>query len=190
MAGIDNIGTPQFANRAFVPLALAAGIEAVIESFVPLATDKITLLLQVVEALQDSNKPLADALNTQTLDAILAYMSAKPDAEYVNADDLPAQLDEPGGTISSIGRDGGAPAQVNLGFSAPPSGYTYEIYINEQRAKAGNLAASGGFVFEALFGVPTDSSFTVRVLFVNADGALTRFGNTATIPAASSVTIE
>ena len=74
MADIVNIGTPQVANRAFLPLAIEAGIEVVIQSIVTLAMDKKTLLIELVDALSISNPELAAALNMDTLDAILKYM--------------------------------------------------------------------------------------------------------------------
>jgi hypothetical protein len=71
---VRNVGEMQVAIPTFVAEAIKAGIAATIRSLVPLATDRRQLLLDLKAALEQSNKPLADALNFQTLEAILRYM--------------------------------------------------------------------------------------------------------------------
>ena len=80
VANLTNVGVPTVANKAFVALAVEAGIVDVIASIVTLAMDKRTLLEQLVDALDETNPPLAAALNLDTLDAILAYMAKLPKA--------------------------------------------------------------------------------------------------------------
>ncbi|HID72545.1 TPA: hypothetical protein EYP38_01270, partial [Candidatus Micrarchaeota archaeon] len=77
MVNLTNVNVPSVANRAFVPLAIEAGIETVIASLVPLAKDKRTLLAELVGALAQTNPALAAALNMDTLDAILRFMASK-----------------------------------------------------------------------------------------------------------------
>lgn len=178
---VVNIGTPQVANRAFVALAVEAGIVQVIKTVIGLATDKISLLIALEEALSQSNPGLAAGLNIQTLDAILAYTNDLPNNPFVTADHLPKLLNENGPASTSAARDGGVNTQVNVTFSEPPNGYTYEIYLNSVLAKAGSLSGQSGFVNEAVSGVAA-GAVTVRVLYVNpADGDITRFGQIVNI---------
>lgn len=181
MVNIRNLGTPSIANKAFVPLAIEAGIETVIASLVPLAMDKKTLLIRLVEALEASNPELAAALNMDTLDAILRYMARKAKSPVVAAADLPETVAEPGPESVTAARDGADQMQVNITFSEPPSGYMYAIYLDGIFQKVGALAGSGGFVNEALQDVPDDGeTHTIRVLYVTPEKAITLFGPVAT----------
>lgn len=182
---VNNIGTPQVANRAFVALAIEAGIEPVIRSLTGLATDKRTLLIGLVEALEVSNPPLAAGLNTQTLDAILNYMALDVDAAVLPADRLPELLDEDGPASVFAGRDGGDASQVNFSYNEPPSGYTAEVYLDGVFVKHSTLAATDGTVFDIIQNVAA-GSHTVRVLYRRdaTDSqpiAVTRFGPVANV---------
>lgn len=177
MANITNIGTPTVANKAFVPLAVEAGIEQVIASLVPLAIDKRSLLIALVEALADTNPALAAALNMDTLDAVLKYMALKPKSPITLTSELPEMLDEDGPASVTAARDGGAATQINITFSEPPAGYKYAIYLDSIFQKVGNAAAVDGWVNDALQDVVDDGQqHTIRVLFVSPEQAITRFG--------------
>lgn len=176
---IAYIGEPQVANPAIVALAVDAGIVTLIESLVPLATDRISLLIALKEALGGGANPpnpeLAAALNTQVLDAILSYMASLPGARVVPVDRVRTLLDHDGPASVTALRDGGVPTQVNVTFNEIPSGYTaYELYVNERRWKTGNLAGVEGWVNEALQGVAAGPQ-TIRVCYVDANGAMSRF---------------
>ncbi len=179
MVDLVNIGVPQVANRGFVALAIDAGIETTLRSLVPLATDKITLLAALKAALLGSNEPLAVALNMQTLDMILAAIYG-PDAPVVDAAHLPEFLNQAGPASVSAARDSGDATQVNITYTAPPAGFTAEIYLDMVFVKHSTLAPSGGFVFDALFGVAL-GAHTIRVLYRSATGQITRFGPLANI---------
>ncbi|WP_119069198.1 hypothetical protein [Aggregatilinea lenta] len=181
MSDITNLGVPQVANQAFVPLAIEAGIEDVIRSLVPLATDKQTLLVNLVAALSGSNPGLAAAMNMDTLDAVLKYVTAQPGSPILLASALPDMLDEDGPASVTAARDASEPGQVNVSFNAPPDGYSYRLYLDGVFRRAGSQAGTGGWVSEALAGVAVDAhEHTVRVLYVRAGtGALTRFGPVA-----------
>ena len=174
MADLTNVGTPMVAARGFVALAVEAGIETVIESLVGLAIDKRTLLEQLVAALEDTNPPLAAALNLATLDAILAYISLKSNAAVVDADKLPVLLDENGPVSVAAGWDAN-PGQVNVTYSAPSAGWTAEIYLNGVFAKHSTAVAAGGFVNDAVLDIPT-GNYAVRVLYRDPAGNISRFG--------------
>lgn len=170
--------TGQVANRAFVALAVEAGIETVIASLVTLAKDRITLLGQLKAALQNTNPALAAALGVETLDAILVYMGTKS-AAVMPADELPILLNENGPAVVSAGRDQGATSQVNIGFSTPPEGYEAEIYLDGVYQKTSTQPDSGGTTFDILSNV-AEGGHTVRVLYRRvSNGALTRFGPVA-----------
>jgi len=177
MVNLTNVAVPSVANQAFVPLAVEAGIEAVIASLVPLAKDKRTLLVELVGALENTNPALAAALNMDTLDAILRFMASKAKAPVVLTRDLPETVHEAGPASVSAARDGGDPTQVNVTFSEPPAGYKYAIYVDAVLSKVGSLAADSGWVNEAVTGVPDDGqAHTVRVLFITPENHITLFG--------------
>lgn len=182
MVDIRNVGTPQVANRAFVALAIEAGIETVIRSLVTLADDKINLLINLKRTLAGSNEPLAEALNMQTLDAILDYMALDGDAAVVPADRLPTLVDQAGPASVSAARDGGAATQVNVTYTQPPQDWTAEIYLDGVFVKHSTAEASGGFVNDAIQGVDI-GTHTVRVLYRSPDGEISRFGAVQAIAA-------
>jgi len=185
-----NIGAPTIASRGFVPLAVEAGIANTIKSLISgLALDARSLLLEIKSVLSADNEPLAAALNMDNLAAIIAYMELSGTgimaASGLPVTRLPVLLDEDGPAVVSAGRDGGEPTQVNIGYSAPPDGYTAEIYLDGVFAKRSDLAPTGETVFDIVPGVPVDGlPHTIRVLFSTVDGETgeeqqTRFGPVA-----------
>ena len=176
-----NLGTPQVANRAFVALAIEAGIETTIRSLVLLAMDKISLLMALKEALIVNNEPLATALNLQTLDAILDYMALKSDPPVVNVSALPTLLDDDGPASTAAARDGGINTQINVTYSEPPSEHTAEIYLDGVFFKHSTATPVDGFVNDFVSGVAA-GAHTIRVLYRRTlDGAITRFGSVMNI---------
>lgn len=178
MANLINIGAPQVANRNFVSLAAEAGLEATIKSLVTLAMDLVSLLAALKNTLEGPNPALAAALNIETLKAFLAYMALAPNAPVLLAASLPETLYEDGPASVSAARDAGT--QVNVTFTEPPGGYSYEISVSGVHWKSGTLAGAGGFVNESIQGVPAGAQ-AIRVRFVNGTGAVTRFGPVANI---------
>lgn len=174
---ITNLGMPQVANRAFVALAIEAGIEAVIRSLVGLAVDKYTLLVGLKQALEVPNKPLADALNFQTLDAIMDYISTKSGSAIVNANQLPSLLDADGPVSIAAAWQEGVPGQVNVTFNAPPEGWTSEIYLDGVFYKHSTEAGTEGWVNDSLQSVPA-GAHTIRVLYRDGSGNISRFSLT------------
>jgi hypothetical protein len=173
----------QVVNRAFVALAIEAGIETTIKSLVTLAATKEDLLVQVKTALAVANPPLAAALGIQTLEAILKYITAKEAVSaVVMAEDLPELLDENGPASVSAARDGGLSTQVNVSFTAPQNGYVPEIYLDGIYQKDSTVAPSGGFMHDAIQNVGA-GAHTIRVLYRHTStGGQTRFGPIANIP--------
>lgn len=178
MAEITNIGVPQTANRAFVPLAIEAGIEEVIKSLIGLAIDNRTLLIKLKEVLWETNQPLSEGLNTQTLDAIIAYLG-ESSLSICEAGSLPKLLSEDGPISVSAAWDGGVADQLNVTYSEPPLDYTAEIYLDGVFMKHSEIAAVTGFCSDIISNVVTAS--TIRVLYRNMDGDITRFGPIATL---------
>lgn len=180
MPNIDHIGTPSVCNRAFVALAIEAGIEDTITSLIPLAMDKRSLLKAVVGALWEENRPLAQALNIDTLDAILAYIMSQARTPIVFARDLPVLLSRDGPASVSAARDGGTPTQVNVTFSDDASATPltrYAIYLDGVFARTTTYTHGSGWVNDSIPDVPEDArQHTIRVLFVDDDLAITRFG--------------
>lgn len=183
---VINLGTPTIASRGFVPLAVEAGITATIESLVSgLAIDIKSLLVELKNELKDVNEPLAAALNLDNLAAIIAYMERNDTgimaASGLPVSSLPVLLDENGPSSVSAGRDGGDPAQINVGYSAPPDGYRAEIYLDGVFIKFSDLAPTNGTVWDIVTGVPVDGgAHNIRVLFSTTGEAgedqQTRFG--------------
>lgn len=197
MANINNYGAPQIANKAFVPLAIEAGIEAVITSLVTLATTEKALVVAVKDALEGSNPELAAAWNQQTQSAVLDFLAFKAKTAFALVKDLPDTVNEPGPASVSAGRDGSTPTQVNISFSGPPTvdvevddgaggvttvqkTYKYAIYLDGLFQKVGNNTAVEGWVNDYLSDVAA-GSHTIRVLFVTPDNAITLFGPIAAI---------
>lgn len=175
---INNLGQPTVQARAFVLLAIEAGIAETIKSLVPLATTKLELVVALKNALEGSNLPLALALNVDNLDAILDYMALTGTSPVVNKP--PTFLDEAGPASVSAARDGGVSTQVNITFSAPQAGYTAEIYLDGVYMKDSTATPVEGWVNDSLSGVAA-GSHTIRVLYRNDKGALTAFGPVAVI---------
>lgn len=177
---IENLDVPQVANRAVIPLAVEAGIADVIRSLVGLAVDKRTLLIGLKRQLARTNPPLARALNTQTLDAVLDYLRRTGRSAFVDAAYLPPLLDADGPAVVSAGRDASDPAQINIGFSAPPADHTAELYLDGVYIQDSTQPPTDGTVYDILTGV-APGDHTVRVLFRTPTGGLTRFGPVANI---------
>jgi hypothetical protein len=172
----------QVVNRAFVALAIEAGIETVIRSLVGLATTKQQLLLKLKLALADSNPPLAAALGLGTLEAILKYMGSKAAASaVVLEEDLPELLDQAGPASVSAGRDGGVNTQVNITFNEAPNGFIPELYLDGVYIRDSEVVPASGWVNDALSNVAL-GSHTIRVLYRRVvDGHQTRFGPVAQV---------
>jgi hypothetical protein len=174
------VGDMQVANRAFVALAVEAGIESVIKSLVPLAKDMNDLIMLIRSTLVQTNPALAMAINVQTLHAIVDYMERKGDSPVIRAERLPLLLDEDGPASTSAARDAGAASQVNITFSAPPAEYKAEIYLDGVFMKISEAAATDGWVNDYLSDVP-EGSHTIRVLYRDPKGNITRFGQVVTV---------
>lgn len=172
---------PSIASKAFVPLAIEAGLPNLIKSKLPLALSDIGLLKALKADLVSTNFPLAEALTVETLNAVLDYMQTI-DNTVVKATELPEVLNQDGPASVSAARDGGVTTQINITFTAQPSGFDYEIYMDSLFQKKGSNAPSAGFTSDTLSGVAA-GSHTIRVLYVRqSDDALTRFGPIANIP--------
>ena len=182
MANLTNIGMAQIANRGFVALAVEAGIVGVIESLVLLAVDKKTLLGQLSDTLSSSNPELADALNTQTLDAIMAYMDTLDTSGVVEAQNLPVLMDEDGPVSVTANWNGGSPSseQIDVTYWKPPVDYTAEIYLDGVFAKHSTVEPAGDYCFDAISGIQVAIT-NVRVLYRDGEGNLTRFGPIANV---------
>ncbi len=177
---IHNIGTPSVCNRAFVPLAIEAGIEDTIAGLIPLAMDRRTLLVAVVTALWDNNRPLAEALNLDTLDAVLRYMMSKGKTAIVFAEDLPVLLNRDGPASVTAQRDGGTPTQVNVTFAEDTAAEPltrYAIYLDGIFQKTATYIPDTGWVNDTIPDVAENGQpHNIRVLLVDANLAITRFG--------------
>jgi len=201
--GIQNLGTPQVANRAIVQLAIEAGIVDLIKSLVAVATDKRSLLLQIVDTLGDAveGKSVHPALNTQffaevlekasaddlivafnmdVLDKVLEYIDSDSDSAVVSVKSLPRTIPVDGPAETSVVRDRDT---VEITFSEPPVDWAYEIYVDLKYVGKGAQATAtvvDGLVTHSLV-MPFDGeTHTVRVLFVDPSGSMTRFGPVAT----------
>jgi hypothetical protein len=120
-------------------------------------------------------------LNVDNLAALIDYMERAGlgvvAASVLPVSTLPVLLNENGPSPVSAGRDTGDATQINIGYSAPPDGYTAEIYFDGVFAKESDLAPSGGTVWDILPGIANDGApHNIRVLFVDGEGRLTRFG--------------
>lgn len=177
----DMLGKTKYVNRAFVQLAVEAGIVPVIQSLVGLALDADDLLFQLKRALEADNLELAKALTPDTLRKLLEYAGIIGQVPPVLLPlQLPPAADQDGPASVFAGRDGGTPTQINITFSGQPANYLYEIYLDGLFQKRNNLAPSGGFTNDILSGVVDDNlQHTIRVLYVTPAGALTRFGSIA-----------
>jgi hypothetical protein len=185
-----NIGQPTIVSRGFLPLAIEAGIEETIASLVGSTGISLRGLLLAIKAelgegQNPPNRPLAEALNLDNLSAILAYVARSggavlPASQLVGTN-LPALLDEDGPASLSAARDGGVAGQVNLSFPESPFGYTdYEVYLDGVYWKAGSEAAVDGWINDSIADVP-GGAHTARLLYLDADGAMTRFGPIAEV---------
>lgn len=171
---IYDLGMPMVANIAFVQLAVEAGIVATLRSLVGMATSLPQLVVMLHDELIGSNAPLAEAMNYDTVNALLTYM-AQAGESVVLARDLPVALNEDGPASVSGGRDGNEATQINIGFSTPPVGYKAVVFLDGVFLKA-STETGDPTVFDIIANVPA-GYHTVRVLYRrDEDGALTRFG--------------
>jgi hypothetical protein len=172
-AEITNLGARMVANVAFVPLAVQAGIVATIKSLVGLAKDEISLVILLKQSLWDDNQPLAEAINTGTLGAILKYMALIGESVVFDVD-LPDMLDMDGPASVSAGRDGGLATQVNVGFSTPPEGFECQIFLDGVYVKTSTQTGSPT-VWDAIQGVLA-GGHNLRFIYRRVeDGAMSRF---------------
>jgi hypothetical protein len=187
---LTGYGQPMVVNKAFVPLAIEAGIEATLTSLIRYGmTEKELVIAVKTELMQPDpatgepyNAELAAAWNQATQKAVLNFLQLKHKTPFVTADSLPVTVPEAGPAMVSAARDQTVVTQVNVSFSQPPEGYQYAIYFDGILAKVGNEAPDSGWVNEALADIADDSlSHTIRVLFVTPDLALTLFGPVATL---------
>lgn len=169
------IGQPTIANSAFVPLAISAGLPSVIEGLVLVGVPLSLLLEQVTNAIQANNPSLADALNNDTLRAVLDYMAISGSSVRLGFN-LPQTLNMNGPVFGSAPyRDGGNPSQVNLSISAPPDGFVVDVYVYEIRKKTSVVTPSGGYLYDSISGVEAGTQ-VIRVIYRRlSDGALSRF---------------
>jgi len=126
---INYLGSPSVVNVGFVPLAVEAGVITTIKSLVPLAKALPELVIKLHDALFESNQPLAEAMNLDTVTALLNYMAESGDSVVLGSE-LPQTLNMAGPASVSAGRDGGTPTQINLGFSSPPEGFKGAISVS------------------------------------------------------------
>jgi hypothetical protein len=187
---LTGYGQPMVVNKAFVPLAIEAGIETTITSLIRYALTEKQLVIAVKEALlredpqtgQPYNAALAEAWNQGTQRAVLTFLAKKNATPFALASALPVTVPESGPAMVSAARDQAVVTQVNVSFSQPPEGYRYAIYYDGLLVKVGNETPSSGWVNESLADIPDDDlSHTIRVLFVTPDLALTLFGPVATL---------
>jgi hypothetical protein len=184
MTNVTNISQSSVASRGFLPLAIEAGIEAVVESIVSgLALDITSLTIATIEAIEGTNKPLSEALRIDTMSAIVDYMyrsgSGIQAVSGLPTPSLPILVNTAGPVSVSAAFDGGTPTQVNITFSESPDAYTdYEIYLDGVYQKTGNNVPAGGFVNDSISDVAA-GAHTIRVLYLTTDEEQTLFGPVA-----------
>lgn len=157
--GIQNIGVPQVANRAIVPLVFQSGIVDMISDLVPVATDKQTLLLMITHELEKAfaGQPphpalnmsvfaeilqyiqpgqVYTAINMDVLDKVLDAISEDPLSPLLKAENLPGTSLHPGPEEVQAARDANDPDIVHVVFTEPPtvqlpdeSFYTWEYEL-------------------------------------------------------------
>jgi len=175
------IGQPTVVNSAFVPLAIKAGLPAVIEGLVLVGLPFSVLLEQVTQAIEANNPSLAAALNNDTLRAVLDYMAVNGSSVRLGFA-LPQTLDMAGPIFGSAPyRDNGNTAQVNLSISAPPEGFVVDIYLWETRKKTSTVTPSGGYLYDSISGVDGGTQVIRAIYRRVSDGALSRFSDDASV---------
>ena len=169
------IGQPTIVNSVFVPLAISAGLPNVIEGLVLVGVPLSLLLEQVTSAVQANNPTLADALNNDTLRAVLDYMAISGSSVRLGFN-LPQTLNMDGPVFGSPPyRDGNNPSQVNLSISEAPEGFVVDVYIYEVRKKTSNVTPSGGYLYDSISGVDGGTQVIRAIYRRLSDGALSRF---------------
>lgn len=169
------IGQPTIVNSAFVPLAISAGLPAVIEGLVLVGVPLSLLLEQVTNAVQANNPSLADALNNDTLRAVLDYMAISGSSVRLGFN-LPQTLDMNGPVFGSAPyREVNTPSQVNLSISEPPVGFVVDVYVYEVRKKTSVVTPSDGYLFDSIAGVDGGTQIIRAIYRRLTDGALSRF---------------
>ncbi len=137
------------------------------------------------------------AINTDVLTRLLDYIDADIAAPVMSVSKLPDTLHTPGPAIVTAERDPEDASAVLILFSEPPLTTVtdaqgnaiemlceYEIYLNLRLVKRGSDAPEGGMVCETLPNVPATVAqlpHSIRVLFVDGDGCLSKFGPTALV---------
>lgn len=185
-----NIGQTTISSAGFVPLAIEAGIEAVINSILSgLAMDRRSLVIAVKDALKDSNPELAAAINTDNLQAVIEFISLSTGTLYMT-NELPKTVDVAGPASVTATRDGGVTTQVNITFSAPPTvegsdptaWWDARILLDGVPVKTlTNIDGTSGFVNTFIENV-TAGGHTIRVLYVDpATGDQGLFGQLASV---------
>lgn len=181
---IKNVGTRQVVEATFLAQAVDAGIITTIKSLVNLAADEITLLIHLKTVLAEDNPPLAEALNLDTLRAILRY-AVTVDRGLGYADSIPDLLDANG------------PAAVWPVYYPDKNGDRVEIGtpIEEKASREGyegfHVLIDGGLYYSG--DLPTDSTanlvftakllpgeHTLRVCYIDAECSTTRLSPPAT----------
>lgn len=157
--GIQNIGVPQVANRAIIPLVFQSGIAEMVVDLVPIAVDKVTLLMMITRELEKAfaglpPHPALDmnvfaevlnyiepgqvysAINMDVLDRVLETISDNPLSPVMLASRLPGITLTPGPAEVFAGRDPNDPSIVRVTFTEPPtvqlpdgSFYTWEYEL-------------------------------------------------------------
>lgn len=175
------IGQPTVVNSAFVPLARKAGLHTLIEGLVLVGVPFGVLLTQVTQAVQATNPALADALNNDTLRAILDDMAVHGSSVRLGFA-LPPTLNMAGPVWGDAPyRDGEDNTQVNVSITAPPEGFVVDIYVWESRKKTSVVTPSGGYLFDSLAGVPSGTQVIRAIYRRVSDGALSHFSDDATV---------
>ena len=169
-----NIGMPTIAGRGFVALAIEAGITNVIPELLSgMAMDIRTLTLATKDAVKETDPDLAAALNTDNILLVIDYIY-RLNGSVMKSAGLPLVLLEDGPAEVSAEWDAN-PGQINVTYTAPPRGYTGEIYLDAVYWKHSTEAPVEGYVTDSVVDVPPDVT-KVRVLYRSPDGNLTRFG--------------
>lgn len=181
MAEITNIGTPSIVNPGIIPLAIEAGIETTIRSLIGLGKDRRTLLIELKEALWESNQALSVALDSAVLDGILNYLADTGRPVALRSQDLPKMVnqDGPAGTWVSY-----ADGTLSVTWTTPPTGWTSDIYVDGVLVKHSDVTDDvDGNADDTVTGLSLSAGdHTVRVLYRRSeDGAMSRFGVVATV---------
>ena len=174
----------QLVNRAIIPLAIEAGIVAVLRSVASHGMTRVELGNAAHDALRVSNPPLAKAmLDPRIVDTILDYIQQKYTSPLIDAGDIPEMLDVDGPAGTWVSRSG---RTVSITWTTPPDGFVSEIYFDGVFIKRSAVTDEGDGNADDTFQVPDGivpgGEHTIRVLYVREiDGATSRFGPIVTV---------